>query len=119
MIRIASALAAVTLAASPLPAAPPQKAPVLKPGAAKCQVNDDKALPCAIRKSEDGGLDIETGGEEPLLALVADQDLSLFALIGEAKDRTPLIMGYSVDPKDPACWKSADDDAVVRRLCVR
>jgi hypothetical protein len=119
MIRIAAVLAAATLAASANAAAPAAKAPVLKPGAAKCQVNDGEALPCTIRRSEGGGFDVETTGEEPLLALVADRDLNLFALIGEAKDRAPLIMGYSLDPEDPECWKSADEDAVVYRLCVR
>lgn len=119
MIRIAAFLAAATLAASALTAAPAAKAPVLKPGAAKCQVNDGDVLPCTVRKSEGGGFDVETTGDEPLLALVADKDLVLFALVGEAKDRTPLIMSYSVEPKDPACWKSASEDAVVYRLCVR
>lgn len=117
MIRFA--LLAAILAAPPLAAAPVKKAPVLKAGAAKCQVNDGEAMPCIIRKGEDGGIDIETGGDEPLLAMVAGKELSLFALIGEAKDRTPLITAYSLDPRDPACWESAEDDAIVRRLCVR
>ena len=119
MIRIAPLLAAATLAASPLAAAQPAKATVLKPGAAKCAVNEAEPLPCIIRKGEDGGLELETTGDEPLLALIGDGDVSLFALTGEAKDRTPLIMAYSVDADDPRCWRSAEEDAVVRRLCVR
>lgn len=118
MIRIAASIAAATLAVSAASAAPP-RAPALKPGAAKCAVNDEKPLPCTIRKSDEGGLEFETSGDEPLLALVADNDLSLFALIGEAKDRTPLIMAYSLDPDDTRCWKAADEDAVIRRLCLR
>lgn len=121
--RFLLALACAAAAATPLAAAP--KAPVkhvvhaLKPGPAKCRVNDDKVAPCQIRKSESGGLDVETTGEDPLLAMVVDGGLNLFALVGEDKSRVPLIMDYTKDAKDSACWRSTDSDAVVWRLCVR
>ena len=114
------AAAAALMVAAPVAAAPAAQAKVdLKPGPAKCRVNDGKLLPCKVRKSEGGGLDVETTGDEPLLALVVDNGINLFALVGEQKDRVPLIMDYSKDPKDPSCWRAADDDAVIWRLCIR
>lgn len=116
---LAAALPALALAVGAPLAAAPAKARVLKPGPAKCRVNDDKAAPCAIRKSDSVGLDVETTGEDPLLAMVVDDGLNLFALVGDDKDRVPLIMDYARDPGDPACWRASDPDAVVWRLCVR
>jgi hypothetical protein len=117
MIRLAAILAAAAIAASPLAAAPAKRA--LKPGAAKCSVNDEKALPCQIRKSDSGGMDVETSGYEPLLAMVVDGGLNLFVLVGDGEDRVPLIMDYATDPEDPACWRAAESDAIVWRLCIR
>ena len=50
---------------------------------------------------------------------MGDSDVSLFALVGKAKDRVPLIMDYARDGEDPRCWRAAESDAVVWRLCVR
>lgn len=119
--RMAVALSALALAAgAPLAArSAPAKANALKAGSAKCTVNDDKAASCKIRKSESGGLDIETTGEDPLLAMVVDDGLNLFALVGDDSSRVPLIMDYARDTADPGCWRAVDSDAVVWRLCVR
>jgi hypothetical protein len=119
MIRLVTLLALAGVALAPAAAAPPAAAKrALKPGPAKCTVNDEQARPCTIRRSEGGGLDVETTGDEPLLAMVIEDGLNLFALIGD-KDRVPLIMDYARDGEDPRCWRAAESDAVVWRLCVR